>query len=379
MMMPVAVDWDRDGDADLITGDEDGRVAFVENTGKVNPDGPIFIRPKYFKQQEQDLKFGVLVTPFSVDWDDDGDEDLICGNSAGYIGFIENLDGGNPPKWAEPKYLTADEAIIHIQAGYNGSIQGPSEEKWGYITLSVSDWDNDGLNDIIINSILGKIEWFKNIGSKGNPILAQAKPIEVEWESATPKPAWNWWNPIGKELVTQWRTTPTAIDWNMDGLKDLVMLDQEGYLAYFERYSVGDSLKLKPGQRIFMTNENSWYSRKHLITKKDGGLLRLNSETAGASGRRKFCIVDWNNDGRLDFIVNSNTNVNYLLNSGEENGYIILKDMGQMGEKKLAYHTTSPTPVDWDQDGIKDLLVGAEDGHFYLLKNSETKYTTEIK
>jgi hypothetical protein len=34
----------------------------------------------------------VLVTPFSTDWDDDGDEDLVCGNSAGYIGFIENLD-----------------------------------------------------------------------------------------------------------------------------------------------------------------------------------------------------------------------------------------------------------------------------------------------
>jgi hypothetical protein len=33
MIIPVALDWDKDGDLDLIVGDEDGRVAFVEHTG----------------------------------------------------------------------------------------------------------------------------------------------------------------------------------------------------------------------------------------------------------------------------------------------------------------------------------------------------------
>ena len=35
----------------------------------------------------------------------------------------------------------------------------------------------------------------------------------------------------------------------------------------------------------------------------------------------------------------------------------------------LAGHTTSPTVVDWDKNGIADLLVGAEDGYFYYMKN----------
>ncbi len=288
MIVPVSFDWDNDGDEDLIVGEEDGRVVFIENSGKIVSNIPQFELPKYFRQQADDIKFGALVTPYGVDWDNDGDDDLICGNTAGYIGFIENLDGGNPPKWAEPIYLKADDKIIRIQAGYNGSIQGPCEAKWGYTTLSVADWDDDGLHDIIINSIWGKILWYKNVGTKNNPILAEAQPIEVEWNGQNPKPHWLWWNPVGNHLVTQWRTTPLVYDWNQDGLNDLIMLDHEGYLAFFQRISDNEKLKLLPGKRIFYNENNE--------------LLQLNPKSAGRSGRRKITIADWDQDGKLDLI-----------------------------------------------------------------------------
>jgi hypothetical protein len=47
----------------------------------------------------------------------------------------------------------------------------------------------------------------------------------------------------------------------------------------------------------------------------------------------------------------------------------MFEDMGEVDSKKLAGHTTSPTIVDWDKNGIPDLLVGAEDGFFYYMKN----------
>jgi hypothetical protein len=382
MIVPVDLDWDRDGDVDLIVGQEDGRVAFVENTGKVADHLPVFKQPRFFRQIADDVKFGALVTPVGFDWNGDGKEDLVCGNTAGYIGWIENLDGGSPPKWAEPKLLEADGQVIRIQAGKNGSIQGPAETKWGYTTISIADWDADGLSDLIVNSIWGKVVWYRNLGTREQPKLAAAQPIEVQWPGKPPKPAWVWWEPQGRELATQWRTTPFAVDWTGDKLCDLVMLDAEGYLSLFERNRKGDKLVLLPPRRIFAGREVDPPKGLPLVLdgmKEDSPLtanatplLHMNPLAAGASGRRKFCIADWDGDGRLDILANTK-NVNWLQNAGTQNGRTVFADRGLMAEERLAGHDTSPTVVHWNKDRIPDLLVGAEDGHFYYLKNPRTK------
>ncbi|MGV3723342.1 MAG: FG-GAP repeat domain-containing protein, partial [Actinomycetota bacterium] len=141
MIVPVAIDWDGDGDQDLVVGDEDGRVALIENTGKLSHGVPQFQSPRYFQQEAADLKCGALATPVGFDWDNDGDQDLVSGNTAGYIELFENLSGPKveQPRWAAPKRLSAGGKTIRIQAGYNGSIQGPCEAKWGYTSLTVAD------------------------------------------------------------------------------------------------------------------------------------------------------------------------------------------------------------------------------------------------
>ncbi|MBM3333126.1 VCBS repeat-containing protein [Candidatus Sumerlaeota bacterium] len=376
MIVPVAIDWDKDGDTDLVVGQEDGRVALVEHTGKVADGLPQFLPPQFFRQQAEDVKFGALVTPVGFDWDGDGDEDIVSGNTAGYIGVIENLDGGNPPKWAEPKYLEADGKVIRIQAGPNGSIQGPCEAKWGYTTLSVADWNHDSLPDIVANSILGRVVWFQNVGTRRAPRLSAARPVEVEWPGKPPKPAWTWWEPQGKELVPQWRTTPVVVDLTGDGLNDLVMLDHEGYLALFERIRQGGELKLLPGKRVFTMEGPTVFDSNHKPSGQIPGAtsvgaaepLRLNDGKAGRSGRRKLCFADWDGDGRLDLLVNS-VNINFLRNVSTSAGIYKFADMGKVAQKVLAGHDTSPTVVDWDKNGKLDLVIGAEDGFFYYLKN----------
>ncbi len=358
MIVPVAFDWDRDGKPDLVVGDEDGRVALIRNTGRAADGTPEFEPPVYFRQEAGDVKFGALATPVAFDWDGDGNEDILSGNTAGYIGFIRNL-GDSPPKWAEPVRLaTSDGAVIRFQAGPNGSIQGPAEAKWGYSTFSVADWDADGLPDIVANSIRGEVVWFRNVGTRRDPKLAPAAPVEVEWPGATPKPAWTWWEPKGKQLVTQWRTTPVAVDWTGDGLTDLAMLDTEGYLSLYVRQRAPGGLRLLPPKRAF-ADEN-------------GAPLRLNPNPRGKSGRRKLCVADWDGDGKPDILVDSK-NTNLLRNVGTVDGVTRFKDAGPLDDRILAGHDTSPTVVRWRADGVPDLLIGAEDGRFYHVRNPRTK------
>jgi hypothetical protein len=258
--------------------------------------------------------------------------------------------------------------LIREQAEPNGSIQGPAEVKWGYSILSVADWDGDGLPDIVTNGIWGKIVWYRNVGTRSSPRLAVAQPVEVAWNGPTPKPAWTWWNPVGRELVTQWRTTPFAIDWNKDGLTDLVMLDQEGYLALFERRrGTSGALELMPPQRVFVGEGTSSFDSNGVPLNDETGPLRLNANPIGRSGRRTFCITDWDGDGHLDLIVNSK-NVNFLRGTGRDaQGRWTFRDEGAVTPFVIGGHATKPTMLDINGDGRSELLIGAEDGFLYVV------------
>jgi hypothetical protein len=170
-----------------------------------------------------------------------------------------------------------------------------------------------------VNSIWGKVIWYRNIGTRTSSRLGAAQPIEVEWDGPQPTMAYGWLRPEGKALLTQWRTTPVAVDWNRDGLVDLVMLDQEGYLAFFKRARRGGKLVLLSPSRAFHGENFSTTDSRHIVSNKNPGPIRLNHGIAGKSGRRKLCVVDWDGDGKLDFLVNS-ANANFLRQTGSRDG-----------------------------------------------------------
>lgn len=348
MITPTAFDWDQDGDQDLIVGDEDGRVALVEHTGIIENGIPVFKQPAYFQQQADTLKFGALVTPYAHDWDGDGDEDLVCGNTAGNIAIFTNLDGKGT-KWSAPELMEADGEVFRVLAGANGSIQGPAEAKWGYTTLSVADWDEDGRDDIIYNSIWPRLQLLRNTGDAG----FSEQPLPFWTKEAPPK--WYWWQTREENLQTQWRTTPLATDFDRDGKLDLVILDQEGYLTCQSRAT--------EETRIFIDEDNQ--------------PIQLNNRSAGRSGRYKLDVVDWDGDGRDDLLVNSE-NATWYRNCEDRDGKIVLKKVGNLARRNVAGHTSSPTACDFDKDGKPDLVVGAENGRIYFIKHDDCiQYTEE--
>ena len=74
------------------------------------------------------------------------------------------------------------------------------------------------------------------------------------------------------------------------------------------------------------------------------------------AGHYTMCLID-------------GKNVEWWRNVETRDGKVVLKHVGPLDSRILAGHDTSPTTVDWNGDGVPDLLVGAEDGHLYYLRN----------
>ena len=127
-----------------------------------------------------------------------------------------------------------------------------------------------------------------------------------------------------------------------------MLLDQEGYLTL--RRNCGKA------ERIF--------------TDESGNSLRLASGSAGRSGRIKLACVDWDLDGRLDVLVNSE-NATWYRNCLEQDGRVVMKRIGNLARRNVAGHTSSPAICDFDGNGSADLLVGSENGKIYHIRHED--------
>ena len=366
----LGYDWDRDGGTDLIVGGESGDVLYFRFTGEIAADGmPVFDDGTYFLTPAVGLAVNALCRPTSVDWDGDGDDDLIVGDNCGFLWLVENVTGEagmsrdlSDPSWALPVRLTdTTGAEIVIKAGASGSLQGAHEAEWGYTVPMAADWDGDGDFDILVNSVTGRVVWFENVGSPTAPQLAPAKPIEVEWKNGNVCPAWQWWKPEGKELVVQHRSTVYPIDLDGDGLCDLVTLDSEGYLVLWRRYREGNRLLLGESERVFRLYGNP---------------VCLTGGQGGKSGRIKFVITDWNGDGLPDVIVGG-TSFDLYLTTSVDGGIWNLAPSVSLSDKNIAGHNHGFCVVDWNRDGIPDLVSGTESGYFYYLINERSRTNKE--
>lgn len=143
----MAFDWDRDGDFDLIVGDEDGRVAFVENEGlQVSTNDakvPVFSEPKYFQQEADTLKCGALATPVGCDWDGDGKFDFLVNSAnADFLKQIEAKGG----QWIMANAGTVAEKNIE---GHD-------------VSPTVVDFDGDQIPDFLGGAEDGRLYFQKN-------------------------------------------------------------------------------------------------------------------------------------------------------------------------------------------------------------------------
>ncbi|MEM8666271.1 MAG: VCBS repeat-containing protein [Planctomycetota bacterium] len=188
-----------------------------------------------------------------VDWDDDGDLDMMIGCFDGTLKMRMNVG----------TKTNAEFATKNIDVEIDGE---PLKVK-AHLCPKVADWDGDGLWDIVAGSDDGSVTFFRNIGTEKAPNFAEGERLvdphngvgynRIIWEES--------------EIVPGIRSQVEVTDYNADGKLDLLLGDF--YTAYNFKSDLSDENK----QEI-----------KDLIAK---------SETLGEAYRKKMDAL------RADFAV----------------------------------------------------------------------------
>jgi len=145
---------------------------------------------------------GRRVRPAAIDWDDDGDLDLVCA-SEGNLKFFERVGKIDLKQGVDVKYSDGKP----IKLGERS-------------TVVMADWDRDGKKDLVIctgchyNSLWNQLNFYKNTGDGLKHVFDKPKKLRYPLLSA---------HESGHDLI----------DWNGDGDLDIVIGNGDDGCFYF--------------------------------------------------------------------------------------------------------------------------------------------------
>lgn len=149
------------------------------------------------------------------------------------------------------------------------------------------------------------------------------------------------------------------MDWNEDGLLDIIVGDRDGYINYFRRTSNTD---------VTLTEEPD---------------IQANGSTIDVGANSAPVVVDWDEDGLHDLIVGQQStspgSIRLYLNSGTAGDptftdYSYVTSAGS----NISHYRCCPQVHDMNGDGKKDLLAAENNGYIYYYENVGTNADPEF-
>jgi hypothetical protein len=146
----AAVDWDADGDLDLLLGAKEGRLYLQKNDGKK--------RALAFTGYNEPLRAGSsefevpggLTAPRIIDWNGDGRFDLVCGSFDSGVYLFENRGSKRKPKFADPKTLIPPSDQQRWVNAENADLPTEPQRPTSGAYVDAVDYDHDDDLDLLV-------------------------------------------------------------------------------------------------------------------------------------------------------------------------------------------------------------------------------------
>lgn len=341
-------DMDNDGDYDLFTGGELQTVKYYRNDGTANVPSFILIINELRTYSDTVIYSESNCVPIFCDIDNDGDKDFFTGQSLGTITYYENIGSTNNFSF---KFITDvwQDLIIISPAFVTGTGNGTADhssssfisknvfpefrippqfqtetDRHGANSLEFTDIDNDNDFDLFWGDLFSKgIYYIKNNGTPQNPDVAIVDSIY----------------PHNSPYISQGYNSTRFVDIDNDGDKDMFVtvlyLSQNSKNFAFYRNNGNASVP------VFERISNDY----------------LNNVDAG--GNSNISFVDIDNDGDKDlFIGNDYARISYYKNTGTAvfPAFSLISDSLPIRSVSFNY---APSFGDLDNDGDQDMILGS--------------------
>ncbi|MFZ6028595.1 MAG: FG-GAP-like repeat-containing protein [Chloroflexota bacterium] len=392
------LDYDADGDADLIAGQTDGLFYYWENTGTpanlqftartgaANPFDGLSVKPEV--QGEGYNLYKGESTPAFADIDGDGDLDLFSGEFFGIYNYFENVSG------VFTQRLGLSNPFGGIDVGYTAT----DGKEYGWSGPAFVDIDDDGDQDVFISAYNGDpntgryaISYFENTGAGFADRSGTTNPFKTidpvaksriafadfdgdgdydavsgggfskwpvyyrntgtvtapEFEEVTPNPFYG----LGPNDAAE--VSPTAFDIDGDGDTDVLAGNWDGRVFLYRNTGSTST----PSFEVQITTGSPF----------DG--VDVGDSSAPAA-------VDMDADGDFDVVIgNKNGYLAYYKNVGatpREPNFELQAGANNPLESAEVWFVSRPAFADLDGNGTPDAFVGQEIGRISYYKNTAT-------
>ena len=361
-------DWNADGQTDLLVGNDDGEVRVF--TGRSVREGKLAFVKRLLLRTDEETELIAKTHPVVcfADWNDDGKLDVLAGGEGDEVRFYRNVGSTRAPRFEAYRLV----AGVRMQEGTLPYVRPGEKRFWelaglefiseylGNVSPEAADWDGDGRLDLLVGNYAGLVYFYRNTGTSRAPSLGSPQPLRS-----------------GERLLrVAGYSTPRAVDWNGDGLPDLITGDLLGRIHVYLNVGTKTQPRLDGGRRVRVAGKEFALGPRSIVEFADLNGDGLRDLVVGNRFGRVYALLNRGSTQRPQFdryepLRETGTMWRKLYGGGWAGpaGHFPLKwKMGKRVTELCVEATSCPRYVDFDSDGAKELMISHRFGRVFVYR-----------